>query len=44
MRYGFISHGNWWLVLFPAHVIHAGDAFDQFARATSGWWLRSDVC
>ncbi len=45
MRYEFISHGNWWLVLFPAYVIHTlVMLFDQFARAIQRLWLRSDVC
>ncbi len=41
----FISHGNWWLVLFPGLMLFTlVMLFDQFARATQRLWLRSDVC
>ena len=41
----FISHGNWWLVLFPGLMLFTlVMLFDQFARAIQRLWLRSDVC
>ncbi len=40
-----ISHGNWWLVLFPGLMVFTLVRLcDQFARAIQRLWLRSDVC
>ena len=41
----FISHGNWWLVLFPGLMLFSlVMLFDQFARAVHRLWLRGDAC
>lgn len=41
----FISHGSWWLVLFPGLMLFSlVMLFDQFARAVHRLWLRGDVC
>ncbi|AOV97106.1 peptide ABC transporter permease [Edwardsiella hoshinae] len=41
----FISHGNWWLVVFPGlMLLTLVLLFDQFAHALQRLWLRSEAC
>ena len=41
----FISHGDWWLVLFPGLMLFSlVMLFDQLARAVHRLWLRGDAC
>lgn len=41
----FISHGDWWLVLFPGLMLFSTVMlFDQLARAVHRLWLRGDIC
>ncbi|HGL6687273.1 TPA: ABC transporter permease [Citrobacter amalonaticus] len=41
----FLSHGNWWLVLFPGLMLFTlVMLFDQFARAIQRLWLRGGGC
>lgn len=41
----FISHGDWWLVLFPGLMLFLlVMLFDQLARAVHRLWLRGDTC
>ncbi|MCA6927128.1 ABC transporter permease [Pectobacterium versatile] len=41
----FLSHGNWWLVLFPGLMLFIlVMLFDQFARAMQLLWLRNTTC